>query len=59
MYKQDLALNNQQGLVYRKTQPTNQPTNLTVCKQIMFNRITNVEWQYLKSFKCVQLKLLV
>ena len=27
MYKQDLALNNLQGLIYRKTQPTNQPTN--------------------------------
>ena len=24
MYKQNLALNNQQGLIYHKTQPTNQ-----------------------------------
>ena len=26
MYKHDLALNNLQGLIYRKTQPTNQTT---------------------------------
>ena len=25
MYKQDLALNNLQGLIYHKTQPNNQP----------------------------------
>ena len=25
MYKQDLGLNNLQGLIYHKTQPTNQP----------------------------------
>ena len=28
MYKLDLALNNLQGFISHKTQPTNQPTNL-------------------------------
>ena len=27
MYEQDLALNNLQGLICHKNQPTNQPTN--------------------------------
>ena len=33
MYKQDLALNNLQGLICHKTQPTNQPnpTNGSLC----------------------------
>ena len=38
MYKQDLAINNLQGLVCHKNQPTNQPTN-NIC--IYINRI----WQ--------------
>ena len=27
IYKEDLVLNNLQGLIFHKTQPTNQPTN--------------------------------
>ena len=30
MYKQDLSLNNQQGLTWHQTQPTNQPTNRSI-----------------------------
>ena len=34
MYKQDLALNNLQGLMYHKIQPTNQPIKLLSSKQM-------------------------
>ena len=43
MYKQDLALNNQQGLICHKTQLTNQPT-LTVCEQMISIKLDRNSW---------------
>ena len=38
-YKQNLALNNLQGLICHKTQPTNQPTNLNTANVFSSGRI--------------------
>ena len=44
MYKEDLALNNLQGLICRKTQPN----------QFIDVQLISLISQYLKSFNCVQ-----
>ena len=44
MYEQDLALNNQQRLMSRKTLPVNQPFIIVLS-------------QYMKPLNCVQMKL--
>ena len=60
MYKQDLALNNLQGLICRKTEPAKQIevfnyytwNHLTVCKQMSSGLFKNVTYKLFtwKSF---------
>ena len=49
MYQQDMALNNLQGLICHKTQPTNQPVSVPSMGQIELSH----HLLYLNPFNCM------
>ena len=52
MYKQDLALNNLQGLIYHKTQPINKPECNCTLNAFFFGIIFCIFFSNSADFKC-------